>query len=195
MIEITAGLENNSYDIGNCFDPAGACLRRVDIFQCGSSGGTEGGGSPDPDPDPDSDPVPEEVCDDGVDNDGDTLVDEGCAVPSEDDELVIRYTPGSTGGIELWGWSGLTGGGAVFGWSLLASESSASVLEYRATQPAASFVEFNLDLSGITGVDWACERSSHDVFGTLTAAYASLPLAVSTVDNGFSGCNFRIEIP
>jgi len=190
VIEITAGLENNSYSIGDCYDPSSACLRRDDIFQCGSSSGTEGGGSSDPDP------APEEVCDDGVDNDGDTLVDEDCASPPpSDDELIIRYVLGSTGGIELWGWSGLNGGGTVFGWGSLASESSASTLEYSATQPAASFIEFNLDISGVTGIDWACERSTHDIHGTLTATYEDLPLSVTAIDNGYGGCNFRIEIP
>jgi len=241
VVEITAGLEHNSRDIGDCYDPSGLCLRRDDIFQCGGSGGTEGGGSPDPVPeevcdgaDNDADTIidegfacragasetcatscgstgvrycdstcvwaaclpPDESCGDGVDNNCDGRVDEGCSSPPpDDDELVIRYAIGSSGGIELWGWSGYAGGGTVFGWSMLADASGASVLEYRAPQPAASFIEFNFELTGVAGADWGCERPAHDVYGAVTATWSGASLSVITIDNGYGGCNFRVEIP
>jgi len=147
---------------------------------------------PDPDPEPEPDPPPTEVCD-GIDNDGDGEVDEGC--PEEpDDELVITFiTPGSaSGSITYWDWSGYSGGGTLRSWDNHCSATWASRLECRLTQPAGSFIEFNVEYDIGSGESWACSETSHITSGTITATWNGASYAPTAIDNGRGGCNFRI---
>lgn len=113
--------------------------------------------------------------------------------PVGEDVLSIRFTPydNVTADFIYYDWSGGNDGSLIRGWAEQCLATGVGSIECSIVQPGSSFVEFNINYAE----RWACESSSHNQTGSLVVIWQASTYSAETVDNGFEGCNFHVNLP
>jgi len=113
--------------------------------------------------------------------------------PPESERLVISFTPTSPVVTDFIysDWSAYQSGELIRAWGELCRATASHSIECSIEQPGASYVEFNIQYAG----RWACEGVGHSVTGAVSAVWQGAAFVPTAVDNGFAGCNLRLEMP
>jgi len=113
--------------------------------------------------------------------------------PVGDHILTVRFTPyeSVTADFIYYDWSAATDGPPIRGWAEQCRATGASSIECSITQPGSSYVEFNISYAS----RWACEGVSHIATGAVAVTWQDSTFVAEAVDNGFGGCNFRVNLP